>query len=69
MEWIEYLKKYVVFFWTDTDYNHQKTKEILDNYYKNKRKNKMDDDEAVGLKDKQDWLYDLYLISKFWNKR
>ena len=47
-------EKICSFFWTDTDYNHEKTKEILDNYYKNKRKNKMDDDEAVGLKDKQD---------------
>ena len=48
------LEKICSFFWTDSDYHHEKTKEILDNYYKNKRKNKMDDDEAVGLKDKQD---------------
>jgi hypothetical protein len=26
----------------------------LDNYYKNKQNNKKDDDESVGLKEKQD---------------
>ena len=31
------LEKIFSFFWTDTDYDHEK-KKILDNYYKNKRK-------------------------------
>ena len=48
------LEKILSFFWTDTDYNHEKTKELLDNYYKNKQNNKKDDDESVGLKEKQD---------------
>ena len=48
------LEKICSFFWTDSDYHHEKTKEILDNYYKNKQKNKIEDDEAVGLKEKQD---------------
>lgn len=48
------LEKICSFFLTDTDYNYEKTKEFLDNYYKNKQKNKKDDDESVGLKEKQD---------------
>ena len=50
-------------------YPEEKKKKKMNKIFEKKRKNKMDDDEAVGLKDKQDWLYDLYLISKFWNKR
>ena len=48
------LEKICSFFLTDTDYNYKKSKEFLDNYYKNKQKNKKDDDESVGLKEKQD---------------
>ena len=48
------LEKVLSFFFDDYDYNNEKTKELLDNYYKNKQKNKKDDDESVGLKEKQD---------------
>ena len=48
------LEKICSFFWSDSDYAHEKTKEILDNYYNNKRKNILDDDETVKLKEKQD---------------
>ena len=48
------LEKICSFFWFDSDYHHEKTKKILDDYYKNKQKNKIDDDEIVGLKEKQD---------------
>ena len=48
------LEKIYSFFFSDSDYNNEKTKELLDNYYKNKQKNKKDDDESVGLKEKQD---------------
>jgi hypothetical protein len=48
------LEKVLSFFFNDSDYNNEKTKELLDNYYKNKQKNKKDDDEYVGLKEKQD---------------
>ena len=51
------LEKICSFFMFDSDYHHKKTKELLDNYYKDKNKqvNKMDDDdETVGLKEKQD---------------
>ena len=48
------LEKILSFFFDDSDYNNEKTKELLDNYYKNKQKNKKDDDESVGLKEKQD---------------
>ena len=43
------LEKIYSFFLIDGDYNNEKTKEILD-------ETKMDDDEAVKLKEKQDWL-------------
>ena len=48
------LEKICSFFWFDSDYHYEKTKKILDDYYKNKQKNKIDDDEIVGLKEKQD---------------
>ena len=48
------LEKICSFFSIHTDYNYEKSKELLDNYYKNKQKNKKDDDESVGLKEKQD---------------
>ena len=48
------LEKICSFFLSSTDYNREKTKELLDNYYKNKQNNKKDDDESVGLKEKQD---------------
>ena len=48
------LEKICSFFLSSTDYNREKTKELLDNYYKNKQNNKKDDNKSVGLKEKQD---------------
>ena len=46
-------EKILSFITGTTDYDHEETKKILDNYYNNKN-NKIDNDEAIRLKDKQD---------------
>ena len=38
----------------DTDYNYEKSKNILDNYYNKKKNNKIEDEESIKLKDKYD---------------
>ena len=48
------LEKCLSFIFLDNDYNYEKTRNILDNYYNKKKGNKIDDDESIKLKDKQD---------------
>ena len=47
-----YLEKILSFISSDTDYNYEETKKILDN--NKKFNNKIKDDETIKLKDKQD---------------
>ena len=44
--------KILSYIFVDNDYNHEKTKNILDNYYKNK--NNIENVETIKLKDKYD---------------
>ena len=49
------LEKIWSFFSSDTDYNYEKTKNILDKYYNEKKNNKKEnDEEKIKLKDKYD---------------
>ena len=48
------LEKFLSFIFLDNDQNYEKTRNILDNYYNKKKGNKIDDDESIKLKDKQD---------------
>ena len=48
------LEKCLSFIFLNNDYNFEKTKNILNNYYNKKKGNKIDDDESIKLKDKQD---------------
>ena len=47
------LEKILSYIRIDTDYNYEITKNILNNYYKNKN-NKIENEESIKLKDKQD---------------
>jgi len=48
------LEKILSFVTMETDYNYEKTKKLLDNYYNNKKYNKIKDEESINLKDKFD---------------
>lgn len=49
------LEKILSFFSSDTDYNYDKTKNILDKYYNEKQNNKKEyDEEKIKLKNKYD---------------
>ena len=48
------LEKCLSFIFLNNDYNFEKTKNILNNYYNKKKGNKIDDDESIKLIDKQD---------------
>ena len=47
-----FLEKLLSYILTDTDYSYEKTKKMLDNYYN--KNNKIEDNESIKLKDKQD---------------
>ena len=48
------LEKILSFITMETDYNYEKTKNLLDNYYNKKKNNKIEDEESMKLKDKFD---------------
>ena len=52
------LGRFLSFFVSDTDYNFEIVKNILDNYNKNKNNNKINDDEKIKLKN--DWIFYLF---------
>ncbi len=48
------LEKLLSYITMETDYNYEKSKNILDNYYNKKKNNKIEDEESIKLKDKYD---------------